>query len=123
MEKITSQLQALTKDLLKFGVSYKDIYDLTLDEAEMLLEACREKHLEELKEQAQFDYQQAQLIGVIVSKMFDKDNKVKVPSLYDTYPALFEEEQKEYKRINQEQELSRWKAFVDKHNRGLKDGR
>lgn len=77
-----------------------------------------------LKQQAQFDYSLADLIGASVARLFDSD--VTYPSIYQVYPHLFEEE----KKIKAEEEtkseiattnsINNFLAFAMKHNAKMK---
>ena len=73
-----------------------------------------------LKQQAQFDYSLADLIGASIGRLISKD--ITYPTIYQAYPHLFEEE----KKIEAEEEakseiattnsINNFLAFAMKHN-------
>ena len=75
-----------------------------------------------LKSQAQFDYMLADLIGVSVARILDKD--VKLPTVEEAYPALFAEVIKEKKQTEEEIRMinsaNNFLAFANRHNARLK---
>ena len=78
-----------------------------------------------MKQQAQFDYSLANLIGVSVGRLLD--SSVEYPTVYEVYPYLFEEEVVQEAEEKQESEIAttnsinNFLAFAMKHNAKLKD--
>ena len=71
-----------------------------------------------LKQQAQFDYSLADLIGVSVGRLLSKE--VEYPTIQEVYPHLFEDEIPK-EEINQLDEvttnsINNFMAFAMKHN-------
>lgn len=75
-----------------------------------------------LKSQAQFDYMLADLIGVSVARILDKD--VKFPSVEEAYPLLFTENIQENKQKEEETRMissaNNFLAFANRHNARMK---
>ena len=73
-----------------------------------------------MKQQAQFDYSLADLIGVSIARIMDSGNSM--PAIYEVYPSLFEEE----KKAEAEQEttttnsINNFMAFAMAHNARVK---
>lgn len=73
-----------------------------------------------MKQQAQFDYSLADLIGLSVARLFESGNDL--PTIYQIYPHLFEEEQKkEQDEMRQEEiattnSINNFLAFAMKNN-------
>lgn len=65
-----------------------------------------------MKQQAQFDYSLANLIGLSVSRLFD--NNSQFPSIEDAYPNLFEEELIEKQKEDQatQKSVNNFMAFA-----------
>lgn len=86
---------------------------MTLLEIVQSINAYRTNQKEQLKVQAGLDYQQAQLISCFVGSLFSKEDKL--PSIYEAYPNLFNDELSDIDRQKQEKEKLR--AFVIAHNK------
>lgn len=77
-----------------------------------------------LKQQAQFDYSLADLIGASVGRLLSSE--VEYPSIYQVYPHLFEEEKKqEIEEVTQSEiattnSINNFLAFAMKHNAKMK---
>ena len=93
---------------------------MTLAEIERYCEGAEWR----LKQQAQFDYSLADLIGVSVARILD--NKVEFPTIYQVYPHLFKEEIVETPTEEQEVDvattnsINNFLAFAMKHNAKMK---
>lgn len=77
-----------------------------------------------MKQQAQFDYSLANLIGVSVARIMS--NNVTFPQIEEVYPDLFEEEIKEQRRQKEEEiaiqnSVNNFMAFAMKHNSKRKE--
>lgn len=72
------------------------------------------------KQQAQFDYSLADLIGISVARVLDSGNKF--PAIYEVYPNLFEEEkrQKEEQDTATTNSINNFMAFAMSHNARMK---
>lgn len=73
-----------------------------------------------MKQQAQFDYSLADLIGISVARMLSTENKM--PSIYEVYPQLFEAEAKEEAEIKvaTTNSINNFMAFAMAHNAKVK---
>ena len=72
-----------------------------------------------LKQQAQFDYSLADLIGASVGRLFDSN--ITYPTLYQVYPHLFEEkietpEEEQESEIATTNSINNFLAFAMAHN-------
>ena len=74
-----------------------------------------------LKQQAQFDYSLAELIGASVARVLDSSNSF--PSLYDMYPNLFEEEKAAESKVETAttNSINNFMAFAMSHNAKMKN--
>lgn len=75
-----------------------------------------------MKQQAQFDYSLADLIGISVARIMDSG--AEFPDIYKVYPTLFEEEQREEEEVNitTTNSINNFMAFAMSHNAQLKKG-
>lgn len=77
-----------------------------------------------LKQQAQFDYSLADLIGASIGRLFD--SKCEFPAIYQVYPYLFEEEKQlapeeaTEEQIATTNSINNFLAFAMKHNAKMK---
>lgn len=89
---------------------------MTLAEVERYCEGATWR----LKQQAQFDYSLADLIGASVGRLLSSE--VTYPTIYEVYPHLFEEEKKIEVEESVQSELAttnsinNFLAFAMKHN-------
>ena len=89
---------------------------MTLAEVERYCEGATWR----MKQQAQFDYSLANLIGVSVGRLLNSE--VEYPTIYDVYPYLFEEEkkieveEKAQSDIATTNSINNFLAFAMKHN-------
>jgi hypothetical protein len=102
---------------LDYGIKEADFWEMTIAELSRAVESKKRIQERELKEKATFDYILADLIGRSVSRLYSSSNKM--PSIAETYPALFSAEEIEAKRQEQKQELSvlRLKQFTQSFNK------
>ena len=76
-----------------------------------------------MKQQAQFDYSLADLIGASIGRLFD--NNVKYPTIQEVYPALFDEVQNApteevQSNIATTNSINNFLAFAMAHNAKMK---
>lgn len=92
---------------------------MTYGEIIDVLRANSNKHISDLKEKAVFDYTLATLIGKHIGALLSKDEVV--PSLFDVYEVLFQEEKKNQDEVKAKNDLEIWKQkminFTEHHNR------
>lgn len=79
-----------------------------------------------MKEKAQMNFVLAKQVSVFISKLFDEKNEVALPEIWDYYPTLFAEEQKEAEQKEQANQLAWYKArMIDysfRHNQKKQKG-
>lgn len=75
----------------------------------------------EAQEKAAYDYILADLIGRSVARLYNSSNKI--PSIAEAYPTLFNAEEIEEKKQEQQAELFaiRFKQFAASHNKRLEE--
>lgn len=105
----------LLQPALNVGLAESDFWDMTKAEVERYMEGA----VWRLRMQAQFDYKLADLIGVSVARLLDKD--VNMPGIKEAYAAIFDEESEEEKQAkqqeaNMENSINRFLAFAQQHN-------
>ena len=76
-----------------------------------------------LKQQAQFDYSLADLIGASIGRLFDSN--CEFPTIHTVYPYLFEEETQAPEEVAEEEiattnSINNFLAFAMKHNAKMK---
>ena len=94
-------MNALFDSLLKVAltshISILDFWEMTYGEIVYTIRANNETEINSLKELAAMNYHLANLIGLSVARLTDKD--AKYPSLYEAFPTLFEEEIEEQEEV------------------------
>jgi hypothetical protein len=100
---------------LDWGIPESDFWDMTL--AERLFESKRRMKKQKTQEQAYFDYQLADLIGVSVGRIYNKSTKM--PSIEEAYPNIFDAEKMQEEKQEKQDELSaaRFKQFAEAFNK------
>lgn len=88
---------------------------MTIAELVRAIESKKRARLNDLRDRAQFDYIMADLIGLSVSRIYGG----KYPSLLDSYPSLFDNEEYKIQQEEKKNELSalRFKQFVNSYNK------
>ena len=92
---------------------------MTIAEVQRYLEGA----IWRMKNQAQFDYSLANLIGISVGRMVTND--ITFPSIDEVYPDLFEQEKKELpsaEEVAMENSKNRFLEFALKHNSRIQKG-
>ena len=78
------------KDLLdqcmSIGMTEEEFYSSTLTQVTRYVKAHNQKQMNKMQEQAYFDYQLANLIGMSVARLLSKD--AKFPKFEDVYPFI-----------------------------------
>lgn len=108
-------MRQLLKIALQAGIEYSDFWEMTVGEIVFIVDCYNEKANMEYKKDLAVNYALAQNIAVAVSCHFAGKQP---PSLYETYPGLFKEQQPE------EKEDKRWMLykeqmidFANRHNK------
>lgn len=103
-------IKDLLPNAMKAGVSYADFWDLTYGEIMLHIKVHNEVKVDELKAQAAQQHSLANLIGMSVARLMDKE--AKFPTLYECYPELFAEEAKKEQEEMAEKEWKLYKARI-----------
>jgi len=113
---------------LECGVNVFTFWNMTYGEIVDVIKTSNKMKLAKLKEKANLDHALAELIGLSVSRLLDKN--AKYPTLFEAYPELFKEESEKKKLeepIQQDWEIAkaRLMAYATNHNkkRGEEDKR
>lgn len=93
---------------------------MTFAEVNREIDSKKRQQIAEAKEKASFDYILADLIGRSVARIHSSSNKL--PSIAETYPSLFAEEEVEEKEQIRKDEVStlRFKLFAQSFNKRYK---
>ena len=107
---------ALLQPAINMGLTEFDFWEMTKAEIERYLEGAMWR----IKQQAQFDYSLADLIGASVARLFDSRNQF--PTIYQVYPHLFEEAvvEEEQQDIAMTNSINNFLSFAMAHNKKLK---
>ncbi len=93
---------------LSIGLSRQEFYNSTLKEVTQYVEAYKKQQDNKLQEQAYFDWQLANLIGISVGRLLSKETKF--PKLEEAYPFINGTEDKpkldENKLTSEERQIS-----------------
>lgn len=105
-----SHVMDLLAHCMSIGMKEDEFYNLTLNQVTRHVEAYSKRQENQLQEKAYFDYQLANLIGVSVSRLLDKD--AKYPSFEKIYPfakgSHEKEVDKEWEMEVQRNKLREW---------------
>lgn len=85
----TEQIDKWIELALDADISEKDFWEMTFGEVGRVLESRKRVN----QQRAYMDYKLADLIGYSVARVHNKANQM--PSIYDSYPNLFNEEEDE----------------------------
>ncbi|MBQ0088121.1 MAG: hypothetical protein KBT27_02175 [Prevotellaceae bacterium] len=106
---------------MELSLTEDDFWDMTIAELIRAIEAAKERIARERKDKAFFDYRLANLIGVSVSRIYNKQNQM--PSIEEAYSELFdvqEVEEREQERKTQ-RSIINFKKFAQSHNARFKN--
>ena len=105
---------ALLQPSIDFGLPEREFWEMTKAEVERFMKGAAWRY----KTQAQFDYVLADIIGISVARILNKD--VRLPSVEQVYPSLFEEEIKKQEQVSEDNKLinsqNNFLAFARAHN-------
>lgn len=88
---------------------------MTLAELERLFKSKQRMQKQKAQEQAYFDYQLADLIGVSVGRIYNKSTKM--PSVEEAYPNIFDFDAEEKQKKQDELSAARFKQFAEAFNK------
>lgn len=100
---------------LECGISHWDYWDLTYGEISQLIKVHNKKEKQRLQEQAAFNYSLANLIGLSVARLMDKN--AKYPPIEEAYPNLFDPEQLKPKKQDWRVAAERLRKYAEAHNK------
>jgi hypothetical protein len=109
----------LLQPAINVGLDEERFWNMTVAEIQRYMDGA----IWRMKQQAQFDYTLANLIGVSVARIMS--NEVNYPQIEEIYPELFEDIIKEKQRQKEEEviinkSVNNFLAFAMKHNSRLK---
>lgn len=87
--------EVLTTALI-VGISYDDYWNYSNREIKLIFDAYAEGQKKALKQTVQNNYSLAQMTASFVGIVFSNKQK-KIPTIYELYPDLFEQEAKQAK--------------------------
>ena len=95
---------------------------MTIAELERAIESRRRVRKIEAQERASLDYILADLIGRSLGRFYSSNNKL--PEISAAYPSLFDSEDIQAKKQEQQAELSaiRFRQFANSYNARFKEG-
>lgn len=103
------------------GILPDAFWSSSLAEVRDRLESIHRLKVREARERISLCYEQAGLIGIYVSKLFDDKGEVKIPHPWDSYPELFGQEKGHYEAAQKAEQTESARearhAYADRHNR------
>lgn len=110
----------LLQPAINVGLSEADFWDMTIAEVTRYIDGA----VWRMKTQAQFNYILADLIGVSTARIMSND--VKMPTLEEAYPSLFEPTKQEVKQAEEEAKAietsaNRFLQFALQHNAKMRE--
>ena len=112
---------SILQPVIDLGLDEFRFWDMTLAEIERYSHGV----LARKKEQAQFNYILADLIGISAARMMS--DEVKYPDIEDAYPTLFAKTPEEIKQEREAEaadinSVNRFLEFAQKHNTKMRKG-
>ena len=87
---------------------------MTFAEILRRMESYKRKMESRMKEKAEFHYILADLIGISIARILDKD--VKYPSIDKVYPTLFKKSEEQIEKEKTDISVARFMQFANAHN-------
>lgn len=112
-ESITfkTHISKLLEQCMSIGMAEDEFYSKTLAEITRSVEAHNKQQLQEMEQQAFFDYQLANLIGSSVARLISKD--AKFPKMHEVYGFLDTEEHRQARQEQErKQKLSQYREYM-----------
>ena len=106
---------------LDYGISEFDFWDMTLPEINRAIESKIRMLKIQAQEKASYDYILAELIGRSIARIYS--SSAKMPDISEAYPSLFDNEEIQQKKQEQQTELSalRFRQFAASYNKKYKE--
>lgn len=106
------------------GITECDFWSMSFAELDRALASKKRIIKQEAQQRATFDYILADLVGRSVGRLYS--SSARYPEIASMYPALFDDEEIQAKKAEQQAQLSalRFKQFADSYNKrfgGAKD--
>lgn len=107
---------------LDYGISEFDFWDMTLPEINRAIESKIRILKTQAQERASYDYILAELIGRSIARIYS--SSATMPTINEVYPSLFDSEEIQQKKQEQQAELSaiRFRQFAASYNNKFKGG-
>lgn len=104
------------------GITEHEFWSMTLAELGRSIESKKRVMKDRAKEKASYDYILANLIGISVSRIYDKN--AKLPEITTVYPTLFDSAELQEQKQKKQDELSaaRFKQFANSFNKRFEKG-
>lgn len=117
----SNHIYKMLDNALDYGISEAEFWDMTFAELDRLVVSKKRMEKYRSQERATYDYLLAALIGRAFSA--GMDNKVTFPEIYEAYPSLFNREERENQKQEQNDQLSalRFKQFAQSYNKRFKE--
>lgn len=106
--------EQLLPSALECGISLFDFWDLTFGEISLYISIHNKKEKLRIQEQAAFNYSLANLIGISVTRLMDKNSKY--PSIEEAYPNLFDSLEVQPKQQDWRIAKERLMKYAEAHN-------
>lgn len=100
---------------LDIGIEENIFWDMSLAELERKFESYKRVKENQQKEKATFDYILADLIGISIGRLYNKNNKY--PKIADAYPTLFTGDAETEQKKKDIENINRFKAFANSFNK------
>lgn len=125
---VSDLIYDLYDQALGFDINPGAFWNMSIGEVRDVMKSRSQVRRREAKERIMTCFELAALIGAHVSRLFDDKNQVAIPSPWDVYPELFDEEKREYEKQQQsdlalEELKSRRREYAAWHNKNRKSAR
>ena len=102
--------------VLEIGIDEDAFWEMTMAQVNRRVEVFNKVYKRQMRERANMDWQLANLIGISVGRCLSKD--AQMPSVYEAYPDLFDEEESKEMIQKQQTDISvaRFLEYATAHN-------
>lgn len=110
------------ENALDNGITEFDFWNMTIAELVRKIDSQKRIKKSQQQEKAEFNYMLADLVGRSVARIYS--SSAKLPSLSEAYPMLFDSEEAQEERKQQQMQLSvlRFKQYANFHNKKYEGG-
>lgn len=101
---------------LEIGIDEDVFWEMTMAQVNRRIEVFNKVYKRKMRERASMDWQLANLIGISVGRCLSKD--AQMPSVYEAYPELFDEEEVQEQQQKHQTDISvaRFLEYATAHN-------